>query len=208
MSVRTLKFGPMKQFYIRKVGKDGRISLIPGELDSSGMPVGEFMDIPSKTRVRIEALPSRNVVFDQRVSRSVNMEFDPGRYVYSMTKMLNVRSDGSPGRCTRVDGEFLVDVTDAQYQQLLDCQPRLHRTSMTSEGGRWICMSPGCARESQTRLAAFLHEAQDHFGVDPLKDPSKASEVEMRAEEFKLSRIRDKQARRAAEDSPMGPLPS
>ena len=208
MSVRTLKFGPMKPFYVRKVGKDGRISLVPGELGPDGLPVGEYMDIPNKTRVRIEALPSRNVVFDQKVSRSVNMDFDPGRYVYTMTKMLNVRSDGSPGHCARVDGEFLVDVTDAQYQQLLDCQPRLHRSSMTSEGGRWICTSPGCARESQTRIAAFLHEAQDHFGIDPLKNPDKASEVEMRAEEFKLSRTREKQARRAVDEGSMAPLPS
>jgi hypothetical protein len=37
---------------------------------------------------------------------------------------------------------------------------------------------PGCTKKSGTRMAAFLHESNVHFGIDPLKDPGKAKRIE------------------------------
>ena len=38
--------------------------------------------IPRNSKVRIEALPNKIVVFKGKVTESITMNFDPGKYIY------------------------------------------------------------------------------------------------------------------------------
>ena len=85
------------------------------------MPKEEWtgvIDIPEDTDVRIEALPSRHVVFEGKVTDSISRNYQPGKYVYVMEKFIAPREDNVPGRSLCTGGEFLVDVTEDQWEQL------------------------------------------------------------------------------------------
>jgi hypothetical protein len=139
------------------------------------------MDIPEDTQVRVEALPDRHVVFEGLVTDAYSQNLQPGKYVYTMQKFISARKDGSPGRTICTEGSFYVDCNEEQWQMLMDSQPKMVRSTQTTDGPRLVCTAPGCSRKSATRLAAFLHEAKVHFGVDPLAEPEKAVEVELKA---------------------------
>jgi hypothetical protein len=143
------------------------------------------MDIPEDSDVRIEALPSRHPVFAGKATDSISRNFQPGKYVYVMEKFIAPREENVPGRSICTGGEFLVDVTEEQWQQLWGAKPKMIRTVQTTDGPRVVCTAPGCGKRSETRLAAFLHESREHFGVDPLKEPHKAVEIELQAGKMK-----------------------
>ncbi len=178
LSAKTLRFEPYpaskeesrKDIYDKKTGK----------LNWTGA-----IDIPEDSDVRIEALPSRHLVFEGKVTDSITKNFQPGKYIYTMEKFLHARQEGVPGRSICTEGTFLVDVTEDQWQDLMFAQPKNVTSRQTTNGPRVICTL--CNKQSDTRLAAFLHEAREHMGVDPLKDPQKAVEIELRA-----TAIRDK----------------
>ena len=167
MSVKTLRFEPYPT--------SGKEQKLPKE-EWTGV-----IDIPEDTDVRIEALPSRHVVFEGKVTDSISRNFQPGKYVYVMEKFIAPREDNVPGRSICTGGEFLVDVTEEQWLNLWGAKPKMVTAIQTTEGPRMMCTAPGCGKRSETRLAAFLHEAKAHFGINPLKDPHKAVEVEMAA---------------------------
>jgi hypothetical protein len=181
LSVKTLKFEPY-----------------PANAKEAKQPRKTWtgsMDIPEDTDVRIEALPSRHPVFTGKVTESFSRNFQVGKYVYKMEKFIAPREDNVPGRSLVTQGEFLVDCTEEQWAQLWQAKPKMVRCVQTSEGPRMVCTAPGCTRKSESRLAAFLHEAREHFGVDPLKDPHKAIEVELAAGKVVRQIASDKQSR-------------
>jgi hypothetical protein len=139
------------------------------------------MDIPEDSDVRIEALPGRHVIFEGKVTDSISRNYQPGKYVYVMEKFLAPREEGVPGRSICTGGEFLIDVTEEQWAELRAAKPKMVKSIQTTDGPRLMCTAPGCTKKAETRLAAFLHEAKEHFGVDPIKEPQKAVEVELRA---------------------------
>ena len=167
MSVRTLRFEPY-----------------PATAAEAKLPRTAWtgsMDIPEDSDVRIEALPGRHVIFEGKVTDSISRNYQPGKYVYVMEKFIAPREEGVPGRSICTGGEFLVYVTEEQWAELRAAKPKMVRSIQTTDGARLQCTAPGCAKKSETRLAAFLHEAKEHFGVDPIKEPHKAVEVELRA---------------------------
>lgn len=191
MSVRTLRFEPY-----------------PASMDESRKPIYNpdgttnwtgAMDIPEDSDVRIESLPSRHVVFEGKVSGSISRNFAPGKYIYVMEKFIAPRRDGSMGRSICTHGTFLVDVSDEQWTALQDASPKMVRGTQTTEGPRLMCTAPGCNKRSETRLEAFIHESKEHFGVDPLKDPHRAAEVEIKAQSAKAKIARGKE--RALDDA-------
>ena len=172
MSVKTLRFEPYpaSQEEAKKDAYDAKT----GKVNWTGS-----MDIPEDSDVRIEALPSKHVVFEGKVTDSISRNFQPGKYIYTMEKFLHARQEGVPGRSVCTHGTFLVDVTEEQWQSLMFAQPKNVKARQTTDGPRLVCTL--CNKQSDTRLAAFLHEAREHMGVDPLQDPQKAVEIELRA---------------------------
>ena len=171
MSVKTLRFEPY-----------------PATAAEAKLPRTNWtgsMDIPEETDVRIEALPGRHVIYEGRVTSSISRNYQPGKYVYVMEKFLHAREEGVPGRSICTGGEFLVDVDEEQWAELRSAKPKMVKSLQTTDGPKLVCTAPGCNKKSDTRLAAFLHEAQAHFGIDPLKEPQKAVEVELRATSMK-----------------------
>lgn len=167
MSVKTLRFEPY-----------------PATAAEAKLPRTKWtgsMDIPEDSDVRIEALPGRHVVFEGKVTDSISRNYQPGKYVYVMEKFLHAREEGVPGRSICTGGEFLVDVSEEQWAELRSAKPKMVKAIQTTDGPRLVCTAPGCSRKSETRLSAFLHEAKTHFGIDPLLDPQKAVEVELKA---------------------------
>ena len=167
MSVRTLRFEPYPA------------TAAEAKLPRTGWTGS--MDIPEDSDVRIEALPGRHVIFEGKVTDSISRNYQPGKYVYVMEKFLAPREEGVPGRSICTGGEFLVDVTEEQWAELRSAKPKMVRAIQTTDGAKLQCVAPGCSKKSETRLAAFLHEAKEHFGVDPLAEPQRAVEVELRA---------------------------
>jgi hypothetical protein len=171
MSVKTLRFEPY-----------------PASADEAKLPRTSWtgaLDIPEDTRVRVEALPDRHVVFDGLVTDVFSQNLQPGKYVYTMQKFISARKDGSPGRTMCTEGSFYIDCNEEQWQMLMDAHPKMVRGVQTTEGPRLVCTAPGCSRKSETRLAAFLHESKAHFGVDPLAEPHRATEIELKAASLK-----------------------
>lgn len=191
MSVKTLRFGPL-----------------PSRLDEAGQTPPQhtwdkFIDIPPDTNLTIIALPGGAVVIDQKVTRSFSHDFDPGKYRYCMQKMIAGRGDNSPTRVVRAEGEFLIDVTEEQWNALADVSPKAARATQTSDGPMWICKVPGCSNKAGTRLAAFLHESRDHFNIDPIKNPERLAEVELAGIET-AQVIRNRSRRKARGDDDLG----
>lgn len=123
--------------------------------------------LPRRSQVRIEEAQSRSVVFEGKVSGSVHLELDPGKYLYSV-----VRLHGDPQKrriddC-RYDGGFLHEISEQGWLSLRTMSPNLSRVMNTSEGARWKCLVATCGEEEQftSQLAALLHEVCDHMGID------------------------------------------
>ncbi len=125
--------------------------------------------IPRKSRVTIEALPKRTMIFDGIASGSVSIDADPCKYVANVT---NLKDNGDGPRGASYIMTFLHECTEEQYQNLKDVAPQFSRPIITSDGLRYRCGFIGCDVDDITsRLSAALHEA-DHFGIDLLNDPS------------------------------------
>lgn len=189
MSVKTLRFGPL-----------------PSKLNEKGEtpPRSEwdkFVDIPPDTRVRVIATPGAQVIFDGPATRSWSRDLDPGKYRYVMSVNLpKADSDvPEPYRCIRAEGEFLVDMTEAQFQKMQSAAPKFTRTMMTSDGPKWICER--CNRKTDNRVAAFLHESVEHHGIDPLKEPERLNEAELAGSAMASELRRTKKAKGQISDA-------
>lgn len=165
MSVKTLRFGP---------------------LPSSSNPDGttperhlwdKFIDIPADTRLRIVTLPGGQEVYDGLATRSHSRDYDPGKYQYVMMIQIAAAGDGTPAQFLRAEGDFLVDLTEPEWSRLKSAAPKFAEGPMqTTEGQVWKCKR--CGRKTGTRVAAYLHESKDHFGIDPIAEPHRQIEVD------------------------------
>lgn len=130
--------------------------------------------IPRKSSVRIESLPRRSVVFSGTVSKSIALDLDPGKYIYSVTKLIAAPGLNSRGEMINYGGEFYHGVEPAAWEKLKNMRPQMCRVMQTSDGPRWRCSFPRCREEEfTTELSALLHEI-GHFGIaeaDFLKNP-------------------------------------
>lgn len=131
--------------------------------------------IPRKSSVRVESLPSRSVVFSGTVSKSVALDLDPGRYIYSITKIISPPGlAGGRGQMINYSGEFYHEVTPEAWEKLKAMAPQMCKVMQTSDGPRWRCSFPRCREEEFTSaMSALLHEVS-HFGISEekfLKDP-------------------------------------
>lgn len=150
MSVHTLKFGSEEE--------NAR---------------GTAKDIPPDTKIMVVSLPGHRLVWKGEATRSFSHDFDPGKYRYSMMKFVSPKSEGVPNIVEKVVGDFLVDITEEQFNRLKHIEPRMVRTRMVSGGNHvWACRVPGCKSKVTNRIAAVIHESKEHLNVDLLKDPS------------------------------------
>lgn len=173
MSLRVIRFGPLEGY-----GKWVRTRFVPGRLGEDGFPEGTYEDIPPNTRLRIEVMPGRKCIFDGRVTGMYSQNFEVGKYTYLLKKDLPMPEDdpGAKYRCMTASGEFLVDITEEQWSALRDMRAKYCSRRQSSDGPSWVCDM--CDHSSHTAVSAFLHESREHFNIDPLKDPQKATLVE------------------------------
>ena len=146
--------------------------------------------IPRNSKVRIEALPLKTVVFKGRVTDSITMNFDPGKYIYSVTKFTDDHQDD----LTYV-GDFLVGMNDKQFNKLSRMKPKIMKPFLSSEGVRYRCAFIGCDDEVTSRISAVLHEAE-HQGVDLLAEPKRAKEVAAKTDEY-IDKVKETKSRPA-----------
>ena len=134
--------------------------LFQGDLEKGG--------IPRKAKVRIVSMPRSTPVFVGRASKGVALDLDPGKYRYSITKIIGNK------RLFNYTGEFYHEVTPEAFEKLTTCKPSMMKAIHTSEGLRWRCTFPTCREdEFSSEVSALLHEVT-HFGVDEkefLKNP-------------------------------------
>jgi hypothetical protein len=165
--------------------------------------------IPRKASVRVESLPSRSVVFSGTVSKSIALDLDPGKYTYSVTKLIQPPGlQGGRGQMINYIGEFFHEVEPAAWEKLKHMGPQMCRPIQTSDGPRWRCTFPRCREEEFTSaMSALLHEV-GHFGVSQdrfLKDPdlSVLYDGQGRVEEYMQE---TKAAAKAQGIAPLDPL--
>lgn len=159
--------------------------------------------IPRKSTVRVETLPKRHVIFNGVVSKSIALDLDPGRYVYSVTKLI--------GDKTMINyiGEFYHEIEPAAWEKLKLLEPQMCKPMHTSEGLRWRCTFPRCREEEFTSgVSALLHEIS-HFGIPQeqfLKNPdlSVLFDGQARVEEY----VEDLKKQEKAEGRAVNPLGS
>jgi len=124
--------------------------------------------IPRKSSVRVESLPKKSVVFSGTVSKSLALDLDPGKYIYSVTKLIG------PKTMVNYIGTFYHEITPEAFEKLITCAPQMCKSIHTSDGPRWRCTFPRCKDEEFTsEVSALLHEV-GHFGVSEaafLKNP-------------------------------------
>jgi len=124
--------------------------------------------IPRKSSVRVESLPKKQIIFSGIVSKSLALDLDPGRYIYSVTKLIGEKA------LINYTGEFYHEIEPAAWEKLKDMQPQMCRPIHTTDGARWRCTFPRCRDEEFTSaVSALLHEVS-HFGIPQdqfLKNP-------------------------------------
>jgi len=164
--------------------------LFKGDPDQGG--------IPYKANVRIETLASngrkvlRRLIYTGKVSDSLSIDLDPGKYVYSITKLL---PEGEPDNCCYV-GSFMHEIDAKTWKLLQFMQPSMVRAIHTTDGVRWNCQFPGCRRESTSAVGALIHEVS-HFGLTKeefLADPKglRSREIRIQADQTNKKMAADK----------------
>ena len=160
--------------------------------------------LPRKCSLRVESLPGKELVFEDKVSESVYLDLDPGKYAYSVVRK------SSPAQLSDAiyRGEFLHEISEEAWKAIQRFQPRLFKTIHTSEGVRWRCLHTLCSDEFSHPTAALIHE-MEHFGVereDFLADPTGAASraAGRRSEDFarEMREIARKQGRQAQSGIP------
>lgn len=127
------------------------------------LPVPEEInggEIPEDTRVRVEALPFRNVVWDGIASGSVTLNLDLGKYVVKMTKPLTGRNIWNQ------QFEFLNGVTEEQFAVLCSLSPKRAISRQVSDGNVMLTCQMGfdCKKKTSSAVDMILHEAE-HMGI-------------------------------------------
>lgn len=140
-------------------------------------------------RVRVEALPKRNVVFSGKAFGSVALELDEGKYAFS------VSHSPEKGPTTKYTGYFLWGVTEDEFQRLKDLEPRAAKKMNTTEGPRFFCQYAGCDAELSSRVASVLHEAEHQGRRDELIAPNEDKFSSPRLVSGEVERARRKLAK-------------
>jgi len=131
---------------------------------------------PYGTRVRVESVwkegkrkgaktyKERRLVWKGDVTGIFTRNFDPGKYVWKAHKHDPAGISGF-----HESGEFLVGMTQEQWQRISHMEPRNQKATLTTDGIVWSCRFTGCNRMNTSKISAVLHEAEDHYGDDLLK---------------------------------------
>ena len=115
--------------------------------------------IPPDTDCKIEVLPARLPVFNQKVTRQVTVELDPGIYHILLQKFLG-KNANNRNSMLKWEQTIFHDITKAEYEVLINMVPTDHRSGMTSEGFFFYCNQPGCGARHNNTIAALLHECE------------------------------------------------
>lgn len=131
--------------------------------------IATIQDIPRKSRLRVESLPSRTVVWKGIASKQWSFDLDEGKYVYKIHKSLGVGR-----KCINYTGAFLHGVTDEEFEKLQHIAPSRASYRVTSDGGEYNCGFTGCNEQYSSTMAMVKHELE-HQGLtlqDLLDKPS------------------------------------
>lgn len=151
--------------------------------------------MPEGTHVRLESLPDRMCIFNQKVfGGGMSLHLDPGEY----TAIFTFTPKGETKQVMRGSSRFLVDCTEEEARVLRTSKPKMSRSMQTSDGTRWTCQAPGCGHQSTSPAAAIFHENERHLHItreDFIEDPVAALVVA----EQGLEVIEDTQQAKAAQ---------
>lgn len=147
---------------------------------TTGNPIWK-KGIPRNSKVRLEELPSRNLVDEQIITGTYAKDIDPGFYQVVITKYLGINAD-KRNVGLRWDQRFFHGITRDEYIVLSNMQPTMTRGRMVGEGFRFFCQAPQCEEYFSTRIAALLHELEIHKGLKRA-DLTKNAEVLMATNE-------------------------
>jgi hypothetical protein len=141
--------------------------------DSLGQPVVDHMEpcpgIPRNSRIRLESLPKRRVIYDGTASKSLPIDLSPGKYAISISKFTDEGlADFS------YEYEFYHECTEQQFRALVNAKPTFVKIMNTSQGPRWRCTIKPCDFESTSQYDAVIHE-WEHRGVNILDKIAKES---------------------------------
>lgn len=153
------------------------------------LPVPESINggiIPDETRVRVEALPHRNLVWDGTASEAVSIPLDPGKYVVCMTKAIDQNN------IWMQQFEFLHKVTEDQFEVLQRLRPQRAKARQTSDGTVMMTCGMGldCKKKTTSTVEMILHEAQ-HLGLskDELLDPKNHADIQLLLQSKQANRM-------------------
>lgn len=118
--------------------------------------------IPTDSTIRIATVEGA-ILKEDIASKQYSMTLDPGRYIYSIRKHYIGTKRGF-----RFVGEFMVGITEKQWQAMEFMEPQFSRVRQTTRGPRWTCNALGCGNASISKISAMEHEAS-HKGLSFLQ---------------------------------------
>jgi hypothetical protein len=144
--------------------------------------------IPPKSDFQIVSLPDHQRIWRGEATRSVTLDLGRGKYKYVITKNTSAKTGW------RYDSdEFLVDLTEAQWERLRHEEPSMSQARHVAGGIAWTCGVIGCKGfEATTKIEIVLHEAK-HQGIDLLKDIERAAEAAAKNKAARRKHKRDKE---------------
>lgn len=120
--------------------------------------------IPRNSKIRIEVLPAQLPVYiNDRVSKEVAVDLDPGLYHVGIKKFLGKNAMGRMSQI-RWEERFYHDITPQEFEVLATMTPTNCTARMTSEGPLYSCGFPSCEESYNNPMAMVLHELE-HKGI-------------------------------------------
>ncbi len=133
-------------------------------------------DLPRGTRVAVVTNPNGFSTWDGIVSRSANVDLDPG--VYDVVVHKSHKTATGKFVCFKEVTLVYHDITKEQVQKIESMEGSHIKAIMTPEGNRWKCTYAGCSVTGLTSpIAGKVHVLEEHYGEFPLGQPGVPEEA-------------------------------
>lgn len=151
--------------------------------------------IPKNCKVRVEEVPSRNLVDEQIITGTYAKDLDPGAYEVVITKYLGINAQNR-NTGLRWSQRFLHDITMDEFNVLRNMQPTNARAMTVSDGFKLFCKASMCDFSASNRIAFLLHELEDHKGMSRADIVKNAEILLIEEDEKKAEKIEEEAAKR------------